>query len=201
MITHTPRKPLSDRPSLLRKRSAGCLLTVAGTAAFYINVIGMTLIVGIVNALHCLAVNADRGTGMHHGALEGIHPVSLLQKALTAGSVTVMGMLSAHHDVSLAAQMLIVVGTVIHRTFQFCHNFLSFRRTSGTGFCLITCLLRPAQREQQARTILPSFLVFRILNGVYLKFPFFVRTCINTYHGTKIPGRTPVSRLPVRLLS
>ena len=54
---------------------------------------------------------------MGHGTLERIHPFSLLRKALAAGFVTVAGMLSAHHDVALAAQALVVVGTVFHSTF------------------------------------------------------------------------------------
>jgi hypothetical protein len=37
-------------------------------------------------------------------------------KTLTAGILTVAGMLSAHHDIALAAAAVFVVGTIAHST-------------------------------------------------------------------------------------
>lgn len=101
----------------LRKCSAGRLLTVAGAAALDVHMVCVAFVVGIVDALHRLAVDADGRTGMNHGTLEGIHPFPLRSKALTAGPVTVAGPFSANHDVALAAQVLVIVGAIIHRTF------------------------------------------------------------------------------------
>lgn len=100
-----------------RKRGAGCLPTVTGAASLDVHMVRMTFVVGVVNTLHGFTVDADRGTWMRHGALEGIPSLPLLQKAFAAGTVTVISVLTAHHDVTFAAQVLVVVGTVIHCTF------------------------------------------------------------------------------------
>lgn len=47
---------------------------------------------------------------------------SALRKALATGIVTVAGMLAAHHDITLAAKAIFVVGTVFYTTFQLCHD-------------------------------------------------------------------------------
>ena len=101
----------------LRESRTGCLTAVACAAACDIHMIGMAFVIRVVNTLHRLTIDADSGTGMRHGTLEGIHPFSLLGKAFTAGFAAVARVLSAHHDISLATKTLIVVGTVFHRTF------------------------------------------------------------------------------------
>lgn len=100
-----------------RKRSAGCLFTVTGAAALDVHMVCVTFVVGVVNTLYSFTVDADGGAWMRHGALEGISSLSLLHKALAAGTVTVICMFTAHHDVAFAAQMPVVVGTIIHCTF------------------------------------------------------------------------------------
>ena len=76
-----------------------------------------TLIITVINALYCLTVDADRMAWMRQGIAERFSSLSLLRKALTAGVVTVTGVLAAHHDVSLAAQTVLVIGTIFHNTF------------------------------------------------------------------------------------
>ena len=75
----------------------------------------MALVIGIIDALYCLTVNADGLAGMKHGALEGILP--LLNKTLTAGIITVTGMLAPHHNIPFAAQTILVVGTILYTAF------------------------------------------------------------------------------------
>ena len=79
--------------------------------------IGMTFVIGIVYTFYRFAVDTDGLAGMDDRTFEGIQSLPLLDKALAAGPVTAAGMLSAHHDVSLAAKMLVIVGTIFHRTF------------------------------------------------------------------------------------
>lgn len=100
-----------------RKRSTGCLFTVTGTTALDVHMVRVTLVVGVVNTLYSFTVDADCRAWVRHRALERIPSLPLLQKALTAGTVTVISVLTSHHDVSFAAQMPVVVGTVIHCTF------------------------------------------------------------------------------------
>ena len=100
-----------------RECSAGRLRTVTSATALDVHMVCVTLVVGVVNTLYCFTVYTDSGTWMCHGALEGISPLPLLRKALAAGTVTVISMFTAYHDVAFAAQMLVVVGTVIHCTF------------------------------------------------------------------------------------
>ena len=76
-----------------------------------------TLIITVIDALYRLTVDADRMAWMRQGAAESIPPLSLLRKAFTAGSVTVAGMLAAHHDITLAAQTILIIGTIFHNTF------------------------------------------------------------------------------------
>ena len=76
-----------------------------------------TLIVRVIAALCRLTVDADRIAGMAGRILEGILSFPSLRKALTACLVTTACILAAYKDVSLAAKMLVVVGTIIHCTF------------------------------------------------------------------------------------
>lgn len=101
----------------LCKCGAGGLSAVAGSAALDVHMIRHTLIITIINALYCLTVDADRMAWMRQGIAERFSSLSLLRKALTAGAVTVTGVLAAHHDVSLAAQTVLIIGTIFHNTF------------------------------------------------------------------------------------
>lgn len=105
------------RDLLFRKSSTGGLSAVAGSAALDIHMIRHTLIITVIDALYRLTVDADRMAWMSQGAAERIPPLSLLRKAFTAGSVTVAGVLATHHDVSLAAQTILIIGTIFHNTF------------------------------------------------------------------------------------
>lgn len=99
------------------KSSTGRLSTVVGSAALDIYMIRHTLIITVIDALYRLTVDADRMAWMRQGVAERIPPLSLLRKALTAGAVTVTGVLAAHHDVSLAAQTVLIIGTIFHNAF------------------------------------------------------------------------------------
>ena len=105
------------RDLLFRKSSTGGLSAVAGSAALDVHMLRHTLIITIINALYCLTVDADRMAWMRQGIAERFSSLSLLRKALTAGSVTVTGVLAAHHDVSLAAQTVLIIGTIFHNAF------------------------------------------------------------------------------------
>lgn len=101
----------------LRKCCTGSFLAVTGAAALDIHMIRHALVIAVIDTLHCLAIDADGLTGMGQGTGKGIPSLSLLRKALTAGAVTVTGMLAAHHDVSLTAQTVLIIGTIFHNTF------------------------------------------------------------------------------------
>ena len=75
------------------------------------------LVVAVINTVYRLTVDADRMTWMRQGITERFSSLSLLRKALTAGAVTVTGVLAAHHDVSLAAQTVLIIGTIFHNAF------------------------------------------------------------------------------------
>ena len=51
---------------LFLESRAGCSLTVAGVAALDIHMIGMTFVIGIINAFLRFAVDADGFAGMDH---------------------------------------------------------------------------------------------------------------------------------------
>ena len=102
---------------LFRKSSAGGLSAVAGSAALDIYMIRHTLIITVIDALYRLTVDADRMAWMRQGITERFSSLSLLCKAFTAGSVTVAGMLASHHDITLAAQTILIIGTIFHNTF------------------------------------------------------------------------------------
>ena len=102
---------------LFRKSCAGGLSAIAGSAALDIYMIRHTLIITVIDALYRLTVDADRMAWMRQGIAERFSSLSLLRKALTAGAVTVTGVLAAHHDVSLAAQTVLIIGTIFHNAF------------------------------------------------------------------------------------
>ena len=99
------------------KSSTGRLSAVAGTAALDIHMICHALVIAVINTFYRLTVDADRMAWMRQGITERFSSLSLLRKALTAGAVTVTGVLAAHHDVSLAAQTVLIIGTIFHNTF------------------------------------------------------------------------------------
>lgn len=76
-----------------------------------------TLIITVIDALYRLTVDADRMAWMRQGITERFSSLSLLCKAFTAGSVTVAGVLATHHDVSLATQTVLIIGTIFHNAF------------------------------------------------------------------------------------
>lgn len=76
-----------------------------------------TLIITVIDALYRLTVDADRMAWMRQGITERFSSLSLLCKAFTAGSVTVAGMLASHHDITLAAQTILIIGTIFHNAF------------------------------------------------------------------------------------
>ena len=104
------------RDLLFRKSSAGGLSAITGSAALDIYMIRHTLVIAVIDALYRLAVNADGLTGMRQGITERFSSFSLLRKTFTAGAITVTGVLAAHHDVSLTAQTVLVIGTIFHNT-------------------------------------------------------------------------------------
>lgn len=99
------------------KGRALCRSAVARSAALDIYMLRRAFIVGIVNTVGCLAVDADGGAGMRNRALKGIHSLPFLHEALTAGLVRAACMLAAHHNIALGAQMLLIIGTILYRTF------------------------------------------------------------------------------------
>ena len=99
------------------KSSTGRLSAVAGTAALDVHMLRHTLIITIINALYRLTVDTDGMAWMRQRITERLSSLSLLRKALAAGAVTITGMLTSHHDVSLAAQTVLIIGTIFHNTF------------------------------------------------------------------------------------
>ena len=75
------------------------------------------LVVAVVDTFHCFTVNADGLAGMRQRTGVGVHPAMLLGKTLTAGVITTAGMFSAHHNITLAAKAILIVGTIFHYTF------------------------------------------------------------------------------------
>ena len=110
-------RDLLFRDLLFRKSSTGGLSAVAGSAALDIHMIRHTLVIAVINTFYRLTVDADRMAWMRQGIAERFSSLSLLRKALTAGAVTVTGVLAAHHDVSLAAQTVLIIGTIFHNAF------------------------------------------------------------------------------------
>jgi len=105
------------RDLLFRKSSTGRLSAVAGSATLDIHMIRHALVIAVINTFYRLTVDADRMAWMRQGIAERFSSLSLLRKALTAGAVTVTGVLAAHHDVSLAAQTVLIIGTIFHNAF------------------------------------------------------------------------------------
>ena len=99
------------------KSSTGRLSAVAGTTALDIHMICHALVIAVINTFYRLTVDTDGMAWMRQGITERFSSLSLLCKAFTAGSVTVAGMLASHHDITLAAQTILIIGTIFHNTF------------------------------------------------------------------------------------
>ena len=71
--------------------------------------IRMTFIIVVMDTFHRITIDADRPAGIH-----GIgRPISaLLPKAFTAGIVLFACFASAHHDITLTAASVAVIGAV-----------------------------------------------------------------------------------------
>ena len=78
--------------------------------------LGRTLIIVIIGTVAGFTVNTDIVGGMTGAVGIGIAAASSRYKALTAGLTLTTGTLAAHHDVSLGAQVLLVVYAVFHNT-------------------------------------------------------------------------------------
>ena len=101
----------------LGKCGTGRLSAVTGAAAFDVHMVRHTLVIAVIDAFHRLAVNADGSAGMRQGIAEIIPSLSLLCKTFTTGAVTVAGMPAPYHDIALAAQAVLIIGTIFHNTF------------------------------------------------------------------------------------
>jgi hypothetical protein len=75
----------------------------------------MTLVVGIVHTFHSLTVDADRSAGMVKGA--HIRVLAPVGKAVAAGLPAGVRMLASHHDITLAAAIVLIIAAVLHTTF------------------------------------------------------------------------------------
>jgi hypothetical protein len=75
----------------------------------------VALIIRIVYTFYGLTVNADRPTRVTQGT--DISIVTSLGKAFTACPVACVRMTACHHDISFAATILLIIGTIFHSTF------------------------------------------------------------------------------------
>ena len=75
----------------------------------------VALVVTIIHAFDRFAIDTDRPAGMLQGT--GIGIILFLRKTLTACIVTTVCMFAAHHDITLAAALILVVGTIVYATF------------------------------------------------------------------------------------
>lgn len=82
--------------------------------SFDVDMIRAAAVVFIVHALYCLTVDADVLARVRDRARKAV--AAPLVKTLTAGVLTVAGMFSAHHDISLAAAVVFVIGTIAYST-------------------------------------------------------------------------------------
>lgn len=90
------------------------MTVTTSTAPLDIYMTGLTFIICIINTFCSLTVDADGSGGMTCGALEGILSLSPAGKALAAGLFTGAGVLSAHHDITLAAKVVFIVQTTFN---------------------------------------------------------------------------------------
>jgi hypothetical protein len=72
--------------------------------------VGMAAIIAVINAFYCLTVYADGLARMRNRACKAV--AASLVKTFTTCIVAVTGMLSAHHNVTLTAAAVFVIGTI-----------------------------------------------------------------------------------------
>ena len=77
--------------------------------------IGVTFIIGIIHAIRRLTVDADGSARMVKGTDIGI--AASLGKALAAGSVTIAGMTSSHHNIPFTAIIVLIIAAILHTAF------------------------------------------------------------------------------------
>ncbi len=101
----------------LCKRGTGGLSAVAGAVALDVHMLRHTLVIAVIDTFYRLAVDADGTAWMRQGTGKRILSISLLCKTFATGAVTVTGMLAAYHDITLAAQTILIIRTVFYNTF------------------------------------------------------------------------------------
>ncbi len=97
------------------ERIAFRFFAMAGVAASDIHALRMTLIIAVIHAFACFAVNGDRFTRVIKRASVAV-PFSVA-KALAAGVLAFFRLTSAHHDIAFAAIAVRIVGTIDCGTF------------------------------------------------------------------------------------
>ena len=102
--------------SCLLKGCTQCIPALTCAAALNIHMLRRTLIIVIIGTIAGFTVNADIIGRMAGTAGIGIAAALSRDKALAAGLTLTAGALAAHHDVSLGAQVLLVVYAVFHNT-------------------------------------------------------------------------------------
>lgn len=101
---------------LFPESCTGCLLTVTCAAALDIHMSCRTLIIGIINALCRLAIDADRASRLTGRVLKCVLSFPALHKAFAACLIAAACVFSAYQNLTLAAQPVLIVGTAIHNT-------------------------------------------------------------------------------------
>ena len=99
---------------LAKGRALG-LPAVARATTPDIHMFRMTLVVGIVHALFRLAVDTDCTAGVLQRTY--ISVITSLGKALAAGSVTIAGMTSSHHNIPFTAIIVLIIAAILHTAF------------------------------------------------------------------------------------
>jgi len=79
-----------------------------------INMLCTTAVIRIVNALYCLAVNANVLTWVRNSTCKTI--AASFMETFTAGIFTITRMLTPHHNIALTAAMVFVIGTITYST-------------------------------------------------------------------------------------
>ena len=100
--------------SFFTESRAECLPARSRMISFDVDMFRTAAVIRIVHTLHCLTVDADMLARMRHGTRKAV--TAPLVKTFTTCIFTVAGMLSAHHDIALAAAVVFVVGTIAYST-------------------------------------------------------------------------------------
>lgn len=100
-----------------RKSGTGCLFAVTGAAALDIHMLCNAFIIAVINTFHCFTVNTDHPVAPSPGTAIDIPALSSWLKAFTAGFFLLLGILSAHHNITLTAKSVLIIGTIFYCTF------------------------------------------------------------------------------------